>query len=99
MAANTIGPQSPYLNAIRDPGYAAKRDRRKRVRTSVHWPVVFRSPANEVFETITQNLSSQGFYCLSSTPLASGQPLLCWVTVPTYDPTGGMSSVVLECDV
>jgi hypothetical protein len=48
-------------------------------------------------ETITQNFSSHGFYCLSRKPFTLGELLLCKLRIPTNDPGGGES--YLECRV
>jgi hypothetical protein len=74
-------------------------ERRSSVRTKVHWPVLLRYRSSESVESVTENLSKQGFYCLSQVPIPPDEPLLCWLILPTHDPTGKRTSVVLECDV
>ena len=101
MSAKAVGQYSPFVSNARPAGLdrVHQRERRSRVRTKVRWPVVLRFRHSEEMESVTENLSSQGFYCLSQTPIASGEVLLCWLTVPTHDPTGGKDAVVLECSV
>ena len=48
-------------------------------------------------QSVTQNLSSSGFYCLSRTPLTPGESLLCTLTMPTYDPKSRERTISLEC--
>jgi hypothetical protein len=73
-------------------------ERRKRTRTSVHWPVrLLRDRAAKSIGTVTQNLSSSGFYCLSPAPLTPGELLICILTLPTYDPRSEERRVSLEC--
>ena len=66
------------------------------VRTKVRWPVVFRRRNGESLETTTENLSSRGFYCLSQTPIARDELLVCWLTMPTHDPSGAFGTALLE---
>ena len=75
------------------------RERRMNVRTKVRWPVVFRRRNGESLETTTENLSSRGFYCLSQTPIALDELLVCWLTMPTHDPSGAFGTALLECRV
>lgn len=82
-----------------DPEHVQRRERRGRVRTKLRWSLLFRDRHGETMESTTENLSSQGFYCLCQTPVACGEVLLCWVTVPTHDPSGDKGPMVLECDV
>jgi hypothetical protein len=59
--------------------------------------MIFRDQADEdVVTTITQNLSSQGFYCLSKERFAVGERLLCILHIPSSDLGGGGH---LECRV
>ena len=75
-------------------------ERRKRVRAKVHWHVLlFRDGAGEAIESLTQDLSSTGFYCLSPTPFASGDCLICALEVPMHDPTGSECALALQCRV
>src|SRR5512143_1230119 len=72
-------------------------ERRNRVRTRVHWRVTFfREGAAEAIESVTQNLSSSGFYCLLKAPFAWGDALVCALEGPTYDPSGSGQTVRLE---
>ena len=71
-------------------------ERRKRVRTKVHWRVLlFRTEAAESIVSLTENLSSGGFYCLADTPFTVGEALICSLKVPKYN--GNDLDRRLEC--
>jgi hypothetical protein len=73
-------------------------ERRKRVRTEVRWPVwLFPEGTQERMGSLTQNLSSGGFYCLADTPLTVGDTLLCLLKVPSHEPNGRHVEQMLEC--
>lgn len=75
-------------------------EKRKRVRTTVHWPVLFfRNHSADGIESTTLNLSSTGFYCLSGMLFAAGESLFCTLRVPSYDPAGNERIWILECRV
>jgi hypothetical protein len=76
-------------------------ERRKRVRTRLHWPVLmFRNrPGEGAIESVTRDLSSNGFYCLTRVPLTEGEELICSIKIPTHDPYGKHSERTLECRV
>jgi hypothetical protein len=84
VLAPSVGHDNP------DIAQSAPAERRRRVRSRVHWPVLlFRNHTGEdTVETITQDLSSNGFYCLSKKPFAVGELLLCTLQIPTNDPNG-----------
>lgn len=88
------------LLTVRPQAREDRPERRKRARTNVHWPVsLLRDHGFNPIDTVTQNLSSTGFYCLSSTPVAPGAVLRCSLKVPAYDPRGEQRTVTLECRV
>lgn len=75
-------------------------ERRKRARTLVHWPVLLmQSHGADSIETVTQNLSSTGFYCFSPATLTPGDSLLCRLKVPAHDPNCEEDALALECKV
>jgi hypothetical protein len=77
---------------------AGRHERRKRVRTQVHWTILlFRETTSKAVATITQNLSSSGFYCLSRSSFSLGEQLVCSLEVPTHDPLDKGRTVPLEC--
>ena len=79
-------------------GSAYRLERRKRVRTKVHWAILlFQDESGEAVETITRDLSSGGFYCLSRVPFACGEVLICSLQIPTYEPNSNDGVLALEC--
>lgn len=80
---------------------AAIPERRKRVRTRLHWPVLMFGDrqGTENIESVTRDLSSGGFYCLTRVPLFEGEQLVCSIKIPTHDPHGKNLERTLECRV
>jgi hypothetical protein len=76
-------------------------ERRQRVRTRLHWPVLlFRAiPGSDAIESVTRDLSSSGFFCLIRVPLGEGEKLVCSIKIPTHDPHGKHLERTLECRV
>ena len=75
-------------------------ERRNRARTRLHWPVLlFRKHLADAIESLTRDLSSEGFYCTSRKGLTPGEVLTCILKVPTHDPNGKQSERSLECRV
>jgi hypothetical protein len=75
-------------------------DRRKRTRVAVHWPVrLIRQPRAQPVETTTENLSSEGFYCITKEPFQSGERLQCEILIPGEGLGSSESSVRLQCKV
>ena len=100
MSANPLEMFTVSMGADRPPEGSSRMERRGRVRTKLHWPVLlFRSDAPEAIETTTENLSSSGFYCLAQTRLAVGETLICSIKVPTHDTSGKHCERNLECKI
>jgi hypothetical protein len=77
---------------------AYRSERRKRARTKVHWALLlFQDHAGGAVETVTRDLSSSGFYCLSRIPFACGEVLICSLQIPTYEPFNNERTLTLEC--
>lgn len=75
-------------------------ERRKQIRSRVHWTVCFwGGPLTSPVETITQDLSCQGFYCLSRVPFVPGELVACRIKVPTHHPERYEHHLLLECTV
>lgn len=100
MPFNTIdGIATP--NPARDLGgthCSSRPDRRRRTRTSLRCHLLL-SMGNGVaaIETVTENLSSTGFYCLSPKPAIPGETLLCTLRIPAHHPSDHDESIRLEC--
>jgi hypothetical protein len=88
--ANGIGANAGFVH-----------ERRRRVRTRLHWPVLlFRAiPGSEAIESVTRDLSSSGFFCLTLVELAEGEKLVCSIKIPTHDPHGKHLERTLECRI
>src|SRR3954464_580324 len=76
-------------------------ERRKRVRTRLHWPVfMFRERlGTEHIESGNHDLTSSGFYGLTRVQLLEGEQLVCSIKIPTHDPHGKNLEQTLECRV
>jgi PilZ domain-containing protein len=75
-------------------------DRRKRPRVALHWPVrLFRQPEGQSIESTTENLSSQGLYCIASEPFKPGERLQCEIFIPGESLGFSESSIRLQCQI
>ena len=75
-------------------------DRRKRPRVALRWPVrLFRQPEGPSIESTTENLSSQGLYCIASEPFKPGERLQCEIVIPGESLGSPDSSLRLQCHV
>jgi hypothetical protein len=75
-------------------------ERRRKARTPVHWTLRFCSgPLTETIETVTQDLSSDGFYCFSRVPFIPGEQLICMLGIPAHRPDRSDRATELECQV
>lgn len=91
MSADHAYPMSEVLN---------QRDRRRRYRACVRWPVQFHMPAaSSLLVTETQNLSSDGFYCRLDAAFAPGEILDCTLQVPAHRPQAPEATLAVECKV
>lgn len=74
-------------------------ERRKRVRTGVHWPVtLFRANPKSAIETTTEDLSSNGFYCHTNARINVGESVFILLQAPAHDPTGQDQTYALQCE-
>jgi hypothetical protein len=102
MSAKSVEQFPAYLemNGTGAPTVARRVEQRTRFRTRLHWQVRFFQPSPlETVETITQNLSSSGFYCLAQTPFVPGELMTCSLKLPAHHPHGVEQAVSLECRV
>jgi hypothetical protein len=75
-------------------------DRRKRKRMALHWPVrLFRGPAAGAIESTTENLSSEGLYCMSSQPFKVGERLQCEIRILGTNFSDSEPRLHLHCHV
>jgi hypothetical protein len=101
MTGKANGQYLSSLSATRSAviDYVQRRERRACVRTKLRWPLLLRDRHGESIESVTENLSSHGFHCFCPTPFSCGELLLCWLMVPTHDPSRNRGTLMLECDV
>ena len=76
-------------------------ERRKQNRLPLHWRLSLSGGAIGTIETITENLSGHGFYCILEKPLVPGDVIDCDITVPRYGQAqpGGIGSIVCQAEV
>jgi hypothetical protein len=75
-------------------------ERRKRKRVALHWHVrLFRDLAAPSVESITENLTSNGFYCVSREPFQLGERLECIIAIPAGSFGYAESPICLQCRV
>jgi PilZ domain len=100
MPANPIEFLSGSIS-LQEPDFGrfAPGDRRKRVRTGLHWPILFVRDDLEAVKTTTQNLSSEGFYYVSEQAFDLGDTLVCRLQIPTHRNSGEQKARTLECQV
>lgn len=102
MSAKSVE-QFPAYFKMKAPGtstVAGRVEQRARFRTRLHWQVRFFQPSPlDTIETVTQNLSSSGFYCLVQAPLVPGELMPCSLELPAHHPNGVEQAVSLECKV
>ncbi len=90
----------PAYSEIPDDLPFAHRERRKRPRAAVHWPLQFLQPGSpEVLNTVTENLSSEGLYCCVAGRFARGETRECTVAVPVHRPRNSCRILTLHCKV
>ncbi len=79
---------------------AVSGDRRNRPRVALHWPVrLFRQFEGPSVESTTENLSSEGLYCIISEPFKPGERLQCEIVIPGESLGSSESSIRLQCHV
>ena len=75
-------------------------ERRNRIRYSSQWRVcLWGPPLTGVVETVTRNLSSGGFHCLSRVPLPINETVSCTLRIPIHERSRTDSELQLECSV
>jgi len=77
-----------------------QRERRRRVRADVHWAVrlVRHSTRKRIeIDSVTDNLSSEGFYCVCDEAFVAGEFLECTIFVPTHARNAHREGLGLGC--
>jgi hypothetical protein len=92
------GMTHPFLNeAIQSD--SPHPNRRRWARSRVHWPLLFQGEHGAIVETITDNLSSDGFYCVADAPFVPGKVFDCTLSVPAYYPDDVTRMISVLCRV
>jgi hypothetical protein len=98
MSSKALTQFPPFIQTVQEPSEAT--DRRKRSRMQVHWRIRFlKRDTTVVVESVTCDLSSEGFYCLANTPFIPGEFTTCSLAVPTNYPKNDDRVVSVECQV
>ena len=74
-------------------------DRRKRKRVALNWPVRLFQLGGPPVVTSTENLSSEGFYCILNQSFRVGERLHCEIVIPGESLGRVESPIRLRCDV
>jgi hypothetical protein len=75
-------------------------ERRLQRRLALHWRLRLSCGLVGPLETRTENLSSQGFYCILETPLVPGDLVACDITIPNYGSSHPViSSITCQAEV
>jgi hypothetical protein len=75
-------------------------DRRRRARLQLQLPVQFhRDNAESPIYGTTQNMSSEGLFCLSHACFTPGESILCSIECPAYAPDMPERKLLITCRV
>lgn len=101
MLSKSVDRLPTYLNTHPiDEADPVVRERRRRARVQVHWPICFLRPGTtENLETVTHDLSSDGFYCLVNTAFVPGEIRECTLGVPMHQSNSGDRARPVLCRV
>src|SRR5260370_4885550 len=102
MSANTTELSALYgtLKRPAEVENPLRTERRKRARNQLHWSLLlFSNQAADAVESLTRDLSSSGFYCITGVAFTPGERLICTLRVPTHDPNRKLLEQRLECKV
>jgi len=72
-------------------------ERRRYERLPLHLPVRFINERGSATPCFTENISSEGFYCLSPDPFVAGDRLEVELLLPAHNPGRGDKRVRLRC--
>src|SRR5437879_10454168 len=79
---------------------ASSSNRRKRKRVSLHLPVrLFQQTGRPPVESTTENLSSEGLYCITREPFKRGEHLQCEIVIPEESFGSPEPFLRLQCHV
>jgi hypothetical protein len=86
----------PVINGVTE-NNSAHLNRRRWRRLRVHWPLQFHGEPG--VETVTDDLSSDGFFCVAQTPFIPGEVRSCTLSVPAYHPDDVTRRICVHCRV
>jgi PilZ domain-containing protein len=78
---------------------ATSADRRKRKRVALHWPVRLFQPGRPSVVITTENLSSEGFFCITKQPFRLDGRLQCEIVIPVESIGAEEAPLRLQCQV
>ena len=78
---------------------ASPGDRRKRKRVPLHWPVRLLRQKGRSVESTTENLSSEGLYCITQERFKRGERLQCEIVIPEESAGSPEPYLRLQCHV
>ena len=87
-----------YLGDLGSEDDSSHRERRRRARMEVRWPLTF-CGVDCAVETVTDNLSSEGFYCVANVPLLPGEVRDCTLGVPSHNRGGTAKVLPMLCRI
>jgi hypothetical protein len=74
-------------------------DRRKRKRVALRWPMRLLRQEGQSVESTTENLSSEGLYCIIKERFRRGERLQCEILVPGESFGSAEPFIRLRCHV
>jgi len=92
--------RNPLTDAIMSSqtGWNAGVERRRSPRAALHWTLyLICNSARHPLRTETQDISSDGFYCLVDQPITPGEQIKCDIVVPTHSLADADDVVYLRC--
>jgi hypothetical protein len=84
-------------SAARNPAENIFAERRRRTRVAVRWACQLIDARGDIVLSATENLSSEGFYCLASGNFVLGDLLVCSLYLPKRDAGGSGNLPILQC--
>jgi hypothetical protein len=75
-------------------------ERRKVERLPLRWPVkLWQCGGTRIVESVTSNLSSCGFYCISQDAFSPGARLECAIDIPTQSRRVNQRVCIMHCHI
>lgn len=90
-------PADPPLLSPDETDCIGKRDRRRRQRMRLQLPVHLQSGDQAPIDSITRDISTDGFLCLTPRPFTKGEALVCLIAWPSHGRGVPDKPFVLRC--